>query len=64
MEAGFGILGVGLIMLYGLFVLGYLGISIWCIVLFIRLALRGIKALDIYNNKNSNPTPVEVMEVE
>ena len=29
------------------------GVSIYCLVLFIKLAHRGIKALDIYINKNS-----------
>lgn len=36
---------------YLVFVLGYLGVGIYCIVLFIKLALRGIKALDIYLGK-------------
>ncbi len=38
----------------GLFWVIYLitiGVSIYCLVLFIKLALRGIKALDYYNAK-------------
>lgn len=31
-----------------------LAVSIFCLVLFIKLALRGIKALDIYIEKNSD----------
>lgn len=52
MEFGFGLLGVFFAFLYGVFILGYLGVTIYCIVLFIKLATRGIKALDIYNAKN------------
>lgn len=37
--------------IYFIFVLGYLGVGIYCTVLFIKLALRGIKALDIYISK-------------
>lgn len=47
MEAGMG----ALIVFYIIFILGYLAVSIYCLVLFIKLATRGIKALDIYNNK-------------
>lgn len=32
--------------------LGILGLSIYCFILFIKLATRGIKALDIYIEKN------------
>lgn len=35
-----------------LFYLLSLGVSIYCLVLFIKLAHRGIKALDIYIEKN------------
>lgn len=35
--------------------LAYLALAIVCIVLFIKLATRGIKALDIYISKNSRP---------
>lgn len=35
----------------------FFGISVYCLILFIKLAHRGIKALDIYiekNNKSDN----------
>lgn len=35
-------------------VLTLMGLSIYSLVLFIMLARRGVKALDIYINKNSN----------
>ena len=34
----------------------YLGFAIFMIVIYIKLALRGIKALDIYINKNQGNT--------
>jgi uncharacterized membrane protein len=34
-----------------------LGLGIWTFVLFVKLALRGIKALDIYIDKNSMKNP-------
>lgn len=49
MAAG---LGIFLVLMY----LGILGISIYCFILFIRVAHRGIKALDIYINKNGRPS--------
>lgn len=36
----------------GIFYIPLIGISIFCMVLYIKLALRGIKALDIYIEKN------------
>lgn len=49
-------LGIGVIaIVYFVFILGYLGVCIYCLVLFIKLALRGIKALDIYISKNNTP---------
>lgn len=36
---------------YLVFVLGYLGVGVYCTVLFVKLAVRGIKALDIYLGK-------------
>lgn len=54
MNAGFAIFGI----FYILLILGLLGISIYGFILFIKLAHRGIKALDIYieekggNNRN------------
>ena len=40
--------------LYSLLVVGLLGVSIYCLFLFVKLAQRGIKALDIYIKKNEN----------
>jgi hypothetical protein len=53
METGFAAMGIIFFIIYAIIVLAYLGISIYCIVLFIKLATRGIKALDIYNSKSS-----------
>ncbi|WDH84079.1 hypothetical protein [Paenibacillus urinalis] len=40
---------------FGLFIyLGTLAIGIYCLILFIKLARRGIKALDIYLNKHND----------
>ncbi|WP_438446072.1 hypothetical protein [Gorillibacterium sp. sgz5001074] len=41
-------------LLFIVFYLSMLGIGIYCIVLFIRLAHRGIKALDLYIADKSN----------
>jgi len=54
METGAMVAGGIFFVIYGIIILAYLGISIYCIILFIKLATRGIKALDIYNAKNSN----------
>ncbi len=54
MEAGYLGAGILFFLIYGAIVIAYLGISIYCIVLFIKLATRGIKALDIYNAKNGD----------
>lgn len=41
--------------IYLIIVLGLLSIGVYCLVLFIKLAKRGIKALDIYiMEKNNN----------
>lgn len=40
--------------LYVLFIVALLGFSIYCLVLFVKLAKRGIKVLDIYIEKNEN----------
>jgi hypothetical protein len=40
--------------LFILFYIGLAGLSIYCLILFIKLAHRGIKALDIYINEKSN----------
>lgn len=45
--------GIYLMFIYVIY-LGFFGVSIFCIILLIRLALRGIKALDIYIAKNRN----------
>lgn len=42
----------GFMIIYMIFMLGLCGISIYCFILFIKLARRGIKALDIYIDKN------------
>jgi len=53
-----GALGMGIFgIFYFLFMIAYLGISIYVIVLFIKLAKRGIQALDIYLSKNSLTKP-------
>lgn len=53
MEAGL-IAGAGIFMvIYIGFIVAYLGVGIYCLVLFIKLATRGIKALDLYNNKQT-----------
>ena len=48
--ASFGIFTFFIILLY----LALAGLSIYCLVLFIKLAHRGIKALDIYINEKTN----------
>jgi len=45
-----GFAAIPLVIVY----LSLLGLSIYCLVLFIKLAHRGIKALDIYIENNSN----------
>jgi uncharacterized BrkB/YihY/UPF0761 family membrane protein len=45
-----GFAAVPIILLY----LFFLGLIIYCLALFIKLAHRGIKALDIYIEKNRN----------
>jgi len=52
MNSTMGLVGFGLF--YLIFMLGMLGISIYGFVLFVKLAHRGIKALDIYINEKSN----------
>lgn len=47
---GMGAMGILVFLLY----IAFLGLGIFCTVLFIKLALRGIKALDIYIGKNNN----------
>lgn len=36
------------------FYIGLAGLFVYCLILFIKLAHRGIKALDIYINEKSN----------
>ena len=43
-----------LIFIYFLFIIPILGVGIYSFVLFVKLANRGIKALDIYINEKSN----------
>lgn len=49
---GYGLLSGGFTIILTLV---YLGIGLALMVLYIKLALRGIKALDIYINKNQQP---------
>jgi len=44
-----GVFGV----IYILAIMGLIGLSIYTMILFIKVARRGIKALDIYINKNN-----------
>ncbi len=44
----------GLGLFYFVFLLGMIGISIYGFVLFVKLAHRGIKALDIYISEKAN----------
>jgi hypothetical protein len=52
MNMSMASLGFGLFNL--VFMLGMLGVSIYGFVLFVKLAHRGIKALDIYINEKTN----------
>jgi len=52
MEELGALLGGGITLIISL---AYLGIALFLMVLYIKLALRGIKALDIYINKNQQP---------
>ena len=47
---GMGVMGIFVFLLY----IAFLGLGIFCTALFIKLALKGIKALDIYIDKNNN----------
>ena len=47
-------LGFGLTSIMGLIYLVFLGVSIYCLILFIQLAHRGIRALDIYIREKEN----------
>jgi hypothetical protein len=49
-SSAFAIFPIFLIIIY----LALFGFGIYCMVLFIKLALRGIKALDIYIDEKSN----------
>ena len=49
---GYGLLGGGVALILGL---AYFGFFIVMLILTIRLMTRGIKALDIYINKNQQP---------
>lgn len=44
-----GVFGI----IYILAIIGLIGLSIYTMILFIKVARRGIKALDIYINKNN-----------
>ena len=49
-----GIIGGGFGMILAIIYLGLIGLSIYCMVLFIKLATRGIEALDNYNSTFRN----------
>lgn len=51
MNAVAGIGALIFFVIYGIIVLGFLALWIFVIVLIIKLSFRGIKALDIYNEK-------------
>jgi len=40
--------------IYLIIILGFVGLGIYWMVLFVKLANRGIKALDIYINERTN----------
>ena len=42
------------VMIYAIIIILFLGLYIYGFVLFVKLAKRGIKALDIYNKRNSS----------
>lgn len=44
--------GLGLGLFGVLFYLGFIALTVYCFVLYIKLATRGIKALDIYIEKS------------
>lgn len=46
----------------GLLMIAYISIGIYVFVLFLKLATRGIKALDIYNEKKKHVVGIEVQE--
>lgn len=46
-ATGIGVLGIFPILIF-LVYLALIGLSVYCLILFIKLAHRGIKALDIY----------------
>lgn len=48
--AMFGVVSI----IYLIIILGFAGLGIYCTVLFIKLAKRGIRALDIYINDKTN----------
>jgi len=41
-------------LLYLLIMVGIFGLTLYCLVLFIKFARKGIKAFEIYIDKNSN----------
>jgi len=55
MDVGSSMIGFGFLGFFGILIyLALIGISIYCLVLFIRLAHRGIQALDLYINEKRN----------
>lgn len=51
--SGFNLVGGFLSLILVFLYIGAIAVSIYCIVLFIKLARRGIKALDIYLDEKS-----------
>ena len=49
-----GIVMGGFMLLYFAIMIGLLGLSIYVMILFIRLARKGMQALDIYIRNNEN----------
>lgn len=49
--------GIIAILIYAIFILVFFGLWVYGFVLFVKLAKRGIKALDIYINGRTNKGP-------
>ncbi|MUG47664.1 hypothetical protein [Paenibacillus woosongensis] len=53
-AAGIGLFSIFPVLIF-LVYLVLIGLSVYCIILFIKLARRGIKALDIYIHEKGRP---------
>ncbi|WP_187296221.1 hypothetical protein [Tepidibacter mesophilus] len=51
-------MGSFFMVIYMIFMLGLFGLSVYCLILFIKLAIRGIRALDIYIDKDKNKNDI------